>query len=68
MVPTDSDYVLWLQRLGAHAPEAERMELVRDQREQSLPVSLCRVPAVTVAATELFELVVQVSHGDSLLW
>jgi hypothetical protein len=44
------------------------MELVRDQRKQALPVALSRIPTVAVMATELFELVVQVSHGVTKLW
>ena len=41
---------------------------VGNYRQQAFSIALGRVTAVAIAAAQLFELVVQVSHGASILW
>ena len=78
IVPTDSDSrlptvhqcldVLRLERSGIHVSETKHVELIGDQRQQPLAVALRRISAIVVTVTQLFELVVQVSHGVTMFW
>jgi len=46
----------------------EITELIGHLRQQTFPIALGGKTAVVVAATEFFELVVQVYHGVLVLW
>ena len=52
-----------LQRLYIHLSITQRIELVGDQRQLTLPIRLCSVTAVPIPPAELLELVVQFSHS-----
>ena len=55
--------MLWLQGLGFHSPVSKIVELIGDEREHPLTLHLGAVAAFTVVLAQLFQLVVQVSHG-----
>jgi hypothetical protein len=51
------------QRPRIHPSITQRVELIGDQGQLTLPIRLGPVAAVTIPPTELFELVVQLSHS-----
>ncbi len=51
------------ERQGTHMAVTQGMKLIGDLGQQTLPIPLGRKTAVLVAAAELFELVVQISHS-----
>ena len=59
--------VFRLQGMGAHAPVSQIMQLIRDQRQDPFPIRLGGVAAVPIAVAELFQLVVQVLQGATLV-
>ena len=51
-----------LERVRGHSAVAHLMQLASDLIEHPLPIRLCAKTAISVAMTQLFQLVVQVAH------
>ncbi len=63
---TRAFHVLRLQALHGEMMEAESVELVGDEGEDSLPRDAGGEAAIRVALAQLLELVVQISHAVML--
>jgi hypothetical protein len=48
--------------------KTQSMQLIRDEHQMMRPLTLGAIAAIPVLAAELFELVVQVSHGVFVIW
>ena len=55
--------MLRLKRAGIHAAKSQCNQLVRDEHQLMQAIGLGCVTAIAVAITELFKLVVQISHS-----
>lgn len=60
--------VLRFEGIRSHAPVAQFVQLVGHLIEHPRPVDLRRITAVAIALTQLFELIVQISHRVRSLW
>ena len=55
--------MLRFKRAGIHAAKSQCNQLVRDEHQLMQAIGLGCVTAIAVAITELFKLVVQISHS-----
>ena len=60
--------MLRFQGTGIHPVKTQCMQLIRNEHQVMRPLTLGAVAAIPVLAAELFELVVQVSHGVFVIW